>query len=150
MKIEKEEGIASCFMKVSQIGYQIQELREIIFDKEMATVVLNALLEEWGNFVSSIYGNKEATPFNELWSLFKIEETRLKVKVTWDQMNRIKHLLPWIREKESLVLGRRRSICQRSNAMAVRNMGTTRNIVFNSRSTTRKGNKELKPISLKK
>ena len=43
-------------------------------------VVLNALPKEWGNFNSSIYGKKEATPFQDLWSLCKIEETRLKAK----------------------------------------------------------------------
>lgn len=43
--------------------------------------MLNALPEEWGNFTSSIYGKKKATPFNELWSLCKIEETRLKSKI---------------------------------------------------------------------
>jgi len=32
-------------------------------DREMTIVVLNALLEERGNFTSSIYGKKEATPF---------------------------------------------------------------------------------------
>lgn len=49
-------------------------------DKEMTNMVLNALPEEWGNFTSSIYAKKEATPFNELWYLHKIEETRLKSK----------------------------------------------------------------------
>lgn len=33
-----------------------------------------------GQFVSSIYGKKEATPFSDLWALCKIEETRLKAK----------------------------------------------------------------------
>lgn len=42
--------------------------------------ILNALPDEWGNFISSIYGKKEATSFSDLWSLCKIEETRLKAK----------------------------------------------------------------------
>ena len=46
----------------------------------MTTMVLNALLQEWGNFTSSIYGKKEATPFRDLWFLCKIEESRLKEK----------------------------------------------------------------------
>ena len=49
-------------------------------NREMTTMVLNALPEEWGNFTSSIYGKKEATPFQDLWSLCKIEESRLKAK----------------------------------------------------------------------
>ena len=41
---------------------------------------MNALPDEWGNFVSSIYGKKEATPFNELWSFCKIKENIFKAK----------------------------------------------------------------------
>jgi len=47
---------------------------------EMTTVVLNTLPEEWGSLTSSFYRKKETTPFQELWSLCKIKETRLKVK----------------------------------------------------------------------
>ena len=36
-------------------------------NKEMTTIVLNALPDEWGKFVSIIYGKKEPAPFNELW-----------------------------------------------------------------------------------
>lgn len=78
--ISKEEGIASYFMRVSQIRDQLQELGEILSNKEMTTVVLNALPKEWGNFVSSIYEKKETTLFSELWSLCKIDETTLKAK----------------------------------------------------------------------
>lgn len=49
-------------------------------NKEMTTVALNALLEEWGNFTSSIYGKQEATHFQDSCSLCKIEETGLKEK----------------------------------------------------------------------
>ena len=48
--------------------------------REMTTIVLSELPNELGNFVSSIYGKKETTPFNDLWSLWKIEETILKAK----------------------------------------------------------------------
>lgn len=59
---------------------QLQELGEVMFDREMTTVVLNALPEEWVNFTSSIYAKKEATTLSEMWSLCRIEETRLKAK----------------------------------------------------------------------
>ena len=49
-------------------------------DREMTTIVLNALPDEWGNFVSSIYGKKEFALFSELCSLCKIELTRLNAK----------------------------------------------------------------------
>jgi len=81
LKISKEDGIASYFMRISKIRDQLQELGEVMYDREMTTVVLNALPKEWGNFTSSLYGKKETTPFQDLWSLCKIEETRLKAKV---------------------------------------------------------------------
>ena len=52
-----------------------------MFDREMTTMVLNALPEEWGNFTSSLYGKKVNTPFQYIWSLCNIEETKLHEKV---------------------------------------------------------------------
>ena len=49
-------------------------------DTKMTTLVLNALLEEQGNFTSGLFWKKEATPFHNLGSLCKIEEIRLKAK----------------------------------------------------------------------
>ena len=46
----------------------------------MTTYVLNALPNEWGNFVSSIYVKKEATLLSYLWELCKIKETILKAE----------------------------------------------------------------------
>ena len=65
-------------MMIFEIRDQLQELEEVISDTKMTTVVLNALPKEWGNFTSSLYEKKEATSFHDLWSLCKIEETRLK------------------------------------------------------------------------
>lgn len=59
---------------------QLQELGEVMSDREMTTVVLNALPEDWGNFTSSIYAKKEATTVSEMWSRCRTEETRLKAK----------------------------------------------------------------------
>jgi len=79
--MSREEGITSYFVKISEMRDQLQELEEVMSDREVTTAVLNALPERWGNFTPSIYGKKEATPFQDLWSLCKIEETRLKAKV---------------------------------------------------------------------
>ena len=59
---------------------QIQELGEVTSNREMTTIVLNALPKEWGNFTSSIYAKKEETTLSDMWSLCKTKETRLKVK----------------------------------------------------------------------
>jgi len=58
LRISKEEGITSYFMSISEIRDQIQDMGEIRSDKEMTTIVLNALPEECGNITSSIYGKK--------------------------------------------------------------------------------------------
>ena len=68
-------------MKISEMQDQVQELGEIMSDREMTTVVLNALPQEWGNFTSIVYEKKEATPFQYIWSLCKIEKTWLKEKL---------------------------------------------------------------------
>lgn len=51
MIVSKEEGVTSYLMRVSQIRNQLQELREIMYDKEITIVVLNALPDEGDNFV---------------------------------------------------------------------------------------------------
>lgn len=80
MKIYKEEGITPYFMKICEMRDHLQELGEVMSNREMTTMLLNALSEEWGNFTSSIYAKKEATPLNELWSLCKIEGNRFKAE----------------------------------------------------------------------
>ena len=45
-------------MNSSEMRDQLQEMGEVISNKEMTTLVLNALREVWGNFTSSIYGKK--------------------------------------------------------------------------------------------
>ena len=79
MKILKE-GIAPYFMKISEVRDQLQELGEIMFERERTIIVLNALPKDWGNSKSSIYAKKEATTLNEKWYLCKTKETRLEAK----------------------------------------------------------------------
>ena len=48
MKISKE-GIAPYFMKISEMSDQLQELRKVIYDREMTIVVLNVLPKDGAN-----------------------------------------------------------------------------------------------------
>ena len=52
LEMSREEGIISYFMKISGIQYQLQELGEEMSYREIATIMLNALLEDWGNLTS--------------------------------------------------------------------------------------------------
>lgn len=156
MKVSREEGVASYFMKVSQIRDQLQELGEIILDPKMTTLVLNALRDEWGNFVSSIYGKKEATPFSDLWSLCNIEETILEAKndvgsneqtqayaTMTKKKGKFGKFKPWKRFQKKIDLSKIR-------CYECMNMGISKGIVLNSRRTTRKERKKTKPMSPKK
>ena len=74
----------------------------------------------------------------------KLRRLDSKPKMMWDQ--RRKHLLLWPREEENLASlvhkGRVIEICQKSNALVVKNMDTIRGIVPNLRRTTIRGNEK--------
>ena len=135
MKISKEVGIAPYFMKTSEMGDQLQELGEVMSNKEMTIVVLNALPEEWGNFTSSIYAKKEATPLMNFGLYAKLRRLDSKPKMMWDQRSR--HLLLWPRENGNLVSlvhrERVKEICPKSNALAANSMDTIRGIFLSLR-----------------
>jgi len=80
LKVSKDEGIYTCLLKASQIRTQLQDLREMISDKEMVSIVLNALSDELGNLASNSRKEKNAIPFKNLWFLCNIEEDKLKAK----------------------------------------------------------------------
>lgn len=48
-----------------------------MFDKEMTIVVLNALLDEWGNFISSIYGKNELEHYKINCPKWKKEDNKI-------------------------------------------------------------------------
>jgi len=58
LNISKEDGITSYFMRISEIQDQLQKQGEVMSDREMTTVVLNALLKEWGTSLQVYMGRK--------------------------------------------------------------------------------------------
>jgi len=71
--MSREDVVSSYFMRISKIWDQLQDLKKVMFDRELTAVALNSLPEEWGNFTSSSYGKTKATPLQDLWSLCNIE-----------------------------------------------------------------------------
>ena len=55
LKVSKVEGISSCLSKASQIRTHLQDLGEMISDKEMVSTVLNTLTNEQGNLVPNAH-----------------------------------------------------------------------------------------------
>lgn len=80
IKKSKDEHMACCLMKMSQIRDKLQGLQETISDSKITICVLNALPPKWSNFATSIYSKKDSTPFDELWAQCNLEETRIKAK----------------------------------------------------------------------
>jgi len=58
----------------SQIKCQLQDLGEMVSDKEMIFVILNAFTDEKGNLISN--KEDEAIPFIKLWCLWNPKEYR--------------------------------------------------------------------------
>lgn len=71
LKVSKDEGILSCLSKASKINGQLQDLREMAYDNEIISIILNALTDEQGNLI--FVREEEVIPFIKLWSLCKEE-----------------------------------------------------------------------------
>ena len=73
----RNDTIASYFMRISQLRYQIKEIDEIISKKELVTTKNNGLPDSCDSFASSICGRKDIPSFEELWISCTPEEFRL-------------------------------------------------------------------------
>ena len=74
--MSKDEGISPCLSKESQIKGQLQDQGEMVSNNEMISVILNALIDEQRNLMST--REEEVIPFIKLWSLCKVEEDGMK------------------------------------------------------------------------
>jgi hypothetical protein len=54
MKMNDEENITSCFVRISQLRDQLQAIEEIILEKELVNIVLNGLPKTWDAFSASM------------------------------------------------------------------------------------------------
>jgi hypothetical protein len=132
MKMNDDDIITSYFVRISQLRYQLQDIEEIISDKELVNIVLNGLPKTWDEFSASMNTRKEYPTFEELWtccaqgSFQKRNPKRSTMIKPSQQGSRISGT------KRSLAPGRKqikRKICQGYNASIVKSMVTTRIIV---------------------
>jgi hypothetical protein len=63
MKMNDDENITSCFVRISQLRDQLQAIEEIISDKELVNIVLNGLPKTWDAFATSMNTRKEYSRF---------------------------------------------------------------------------------------
>jgi hypothetical protein len=68
MKMNDEDNITSYFVRISQLRDQLQDIEEIISEKELVNIVLNGLPKTWDAFSASMNTRKEYPTFEELWT----------------------------------------------------------------------------------
>jgi hypothetical protein len=59
---------------------QIQAIEEIILEKELVNIVLNGIPKMWDAFAASMNTRKEYPTFEEIWTCYAQEESRISAK----------------------------------------------------------------------
>jgi hypothetical protein len=80
MKMNDDDSITSYVVRIYQLRYQIQAIKEIILEKELVNIVLNGLPKTWDAFSASMNTRKEYPTFEELWTCSAQEESRINAK----------------------------------------------------------------------
>jgi hypothetical protein len=80
IKMNDDDSITSYFVRISQLRDQLQDIEEIISDKELVNIVLNGLPKTWDAFSTSMNRRKEYPTFKELWTCCAEEESRISAK----------------------------------------------------------------------
>jgi hypothetical protein len=80
MKMNDDDIIASYFVRISQLRDQLQAIEEIISKKELVNIVLDGLPKTWDAFSTSMNTRKEYPTFEELWTYYAQEESRISAK----------------------------------------------------------------------
>jgi hypothetical protein len=68
LKMMKDDTIDAFFMKISEIRDQLGAIGEIITDRELVIITINALPSHWEPFIQSISGREDLPQFDRLWA----------------------------------------------------------------------------------
>jgi hypothetical protein len=79
-KMTKGDTIATFFMNISKIKYQLAAIGEIMSNKKLVLSTLNNLPKHWEYFLQSISGREKLPTFYRLWTHCTQEELRLRNK----------------------------------------------------------------------
>jgi hypothetical protein len=69
MKINDDDNIKSYLVRIYRLRDQIQDIEEIILEKELVNIVLNGLPKTWDAFAASMNTRKEYPTFEETLDL---------------------------------------------------------------------------------
>jgi hypothetical protein len=80
MKMNDDDIITSYFVRISQLRYQLQSIEEITSENELVNIVLNGLPKTRDAFAARMNTRKEYSTFEELWTCYAQEESRITAK----------------------------------------------------------------------
>jgi hypothetical protein len=80
MKMNDDDNITSYLVRIYQLRDQLQDIEEIISEKELVNIVLNGIPKTWDAFFASMNTRKEYPIFEELWNCCAQEESRINAK----------------------------------------------------------------------
>ena len=79
MKMIKDDIVASFFVKIARIRDELQEIDEIVPEKELMITALLGLPTSWSSFASRINSWKDTPTFEQLWNACSQEEARISL-----------------------------------------------------------------------
>jgi hypothetical protein len=132
MKMNNDDNITSCFVRISQLRDQLQDIEEIISKKELVNIVLNGLPKTWGAFAASMNTRIQYPTFRNFGLAVHKKNQGLTQKRNPKRKMMIKPTQQSSRNsglRRSLAQGRnqiKKRICQKYNASTVKIMVTTR------------------------
>jgi Lhr-like helicase len=80
MKMNDYDTITSYFVRTSQLRDKLQDIEEIILEKELVNIVLNGLPKTHDSFAASMSTRMKYPTFEEIWSCCAQEESRISAK----------------------------------------------------------------------
>ena len=79
MKMEKDDIVASSFVNIAIIRNELQEMDEIVPEKELVITALLGLPTSWSAFASRINSWKDTPTFKKMWNACNHEEARISL-----------------------------------------------------------------------
>jgi hypothetical protein len=80
MKMNDDGSRTSYFVRIAQLRDELQSIEEIISEKELVNIVLNGLPKTWDAFAASMNTRKDYPTFEELWTCYAQEDSRISAK----------------------------------------------------------------------
>ena len=67
LKMEKDEGVASFFIKISQVRDQLSAIGTLVDDDDLVQTVFDGLPSSWETFLVVVSGRETQSNFDRLW-----------------------------------------------------------------------------------